>query len=162
MRAAKFGVAAAAVLLLLAAAPAGGFAAGITPVRVEASGGVEATITQLEHEWTAAIVNKDVAALERLLSDEFNGTSPTAHTYPKTVALRDLTSGKYAVESMVLDEVTVNVYGDVAVAFTSQNEKSRYEGNDISGHYHFTDVWVKKGGRWQVVASHGSRFNETH
>ena len=35
-------------------------------------------------------------------------------------------------------------------------------GKDTGGHYHFTDVWVKKGGRWQVVASHGLRFNEAH
>ena len=63
---------------------------------------------------------------------------------------------------MELDEISVNVYGNVAVAFTSQNEKSQYAGKDTSGHYHFTDVWARKNGRWQVVASHGSRFNEAH
>ncbi len=131
-------------------------------VTAPASGNVEAAITQLERDWAAAIVKKDVTALDRLLADEFNGTSPTAHTFPKTVAVAELKAGKYAVESMVLDEISVNVYGDVAVAFTSQQERSQYAGKDTSGHYHFTDVWVKKGGRWQVVASHGSRFNEGH
>jgi ketosteroid isomerase-like protein len=63
---------------------------------------------------------------------------------------------------MDLDEISVNVYGDTAVSFTSQEETSTYAGKDTSGHYHFTDVWVKKDGRWQVVASHGSRFNESH
>ncbi len=123
---------------------------------------VEAVITQLERDWAAAIVKKDAGALDRLLADEFNGTSPTAHTFPKTVAVNELKSGKYAVESMVLDEISVNVYGDVAVAFTSQKEESQYAGQDSSGHYHFTDVWAKRGGQWQVVASHGSRFNEGH
>jgi ketosteroid isomerase-like protein len=124
--------------------------------------GVEAAITALERDWAAAIVKKDAAALNRLLADDFNGTSPTAHTFTKTAAVQDLRSGKYVVASMVLDEISVNVYGDVAVAFTSQKESSKYAGTDTSGHYHFTDVWVKKGGRWQVVASHGSRFNEGH
>ncbi len=123
---------------------------------------VEAAITQLEHDWATAIVKKDATALNWLLADGFNGTSPTAHTFPKTVAVQELTSGKYVVESMVLDEISVNVYGNVAIAFTSQNETSRYGGKDTSGHYHFTDVWVKTAGRWQVVASHGSRFNEGH
>ena len=122
----------------------------------------EAAITQLEREWASAIVKKDTAALDRLLADEFNGTSPTAHTFPKTMAIEELKSGKYIVDSMMLDEISVNVYGNVAVAFTSQNEKSRYSGKNTSGHYHFTDVWVKNGERWQVVASHGSRFNEGH
>ena len=122
----------------------------------------EAVVTALEREWAAAITKKDVTALDRLLADDFNGTSPTAHTFTKTVALEELKSGKYVVKSMVLDEISVNIYGDVAVAFTSQKESSEYAGKDTSGHYHFTDVWVKKGGRWQVVASHGSRFNEDH
>ena len=29
-----------------------------------------------------------------------------------------------------------------------------------SGHYHFTNVWVKRDGRWQVVASHGTRYDK--
>jgi hypothetical protein len=48
------------------------------------------------------------------------------------------------------------MYGDAAVAFTSQQEKSKYDGKDSSGHYHYTNVWVKRDGVWQVVASHGS------
>jgi len=132
-----------------------------SPVRATAKN-PEAAIAQLERDWATAIVNKDAAALERLLADEFNGTSPTAHTFPKAIALGELKSGKYVVASMELDEISVNVYGDVAVAFTSQNEKSQYAGKDTSGHYHFTDVWARKNGRWQVVASHGSRFNEAH
>jgi len=131
-------------------------------VSATAAGNVEAAITQLERDWAKAIVKKDVTALDRLLADEFNGTSPTAHTFPKSVAVGELKSGKYVVQSMVLDEISVNVYGNVAVAFTSQKEQSQYAGNDTSGHYHFTDVWVAKGDRWQVVASHGSRFNEGH
>jgi ketosteroid isomerase-like protein len=123
---------------------------------------VAATIEQLEHEWTTAIVNRDFATLDRLLANDFNGTSPTAHTYPKSHALADLKSGRYVVEKMDLDEVSVNVYGDAAVAFTSQEEKSVYDGKDISGHYHYTDVWIKRNGRWQVVASHGSRFETSH
>ena len=123
---------------------------------------VEATITQLERDWVAAIVKKDTATIDGLLADDFVGTSPTAHTFTKQFALDDLTSGKYVVNSMDLDEISVNSYGDMAIAFTSQQEKSRYEGKDISGHYHFTDVWLKKDGRWHVVASHGTRYEKGH
>jgi ketosteroid isomerase-like protein len=123
---------------------------------------VEALIAQMEKDWTTAIVNKDFATLDRLLANDFNGTSPTAHTYPKTYAIDDLRSGRYVVAKMDLDEISVNVYGDAAVAFTSQEEKSTYDGKDISGHYHYTDVWIKRNGRWQVVASHGSRFETAH
>jgi ketosteroid isomerase-like protein len=123
---------------------------------------VVATITTLERDWVAAIVKKDVPVLERLLADDFNGTSPTAHTFTKKQAIADLTSGEYVVDAMDLDEITVNVYGDTAVSFTSQEETSKYFGNDTSGHYHFTDVWIRNGGQWRVVASHGSRYDKPH
>ncbi len=123
---------------------------------------VSAVITQLERDWVAAIVKKDTATIDRLLAPEFNGTSPTAHTFPKEAAIQDLTNGAYVVDSMTLDEISVNPYGDTAVAFTSQEEKSHYAKQDTSGHYHWTDVWVKKDGRWQVVAAHGTRYDKGH
>ena len=123
---------------------------------------VEAAVTQLERDWVAAIVRKDAAVLDRLLAEEFAGVSPTAHYYDKGMAIDDLTAGTYQVESMALDEVSVNPYGDVAVAFASQQEKSRYAGTDLSGHYHYTNVWVRRDGRWQVVASHGTRYDTPH
>lgn len=131
-------------------------------VASSASEDVEAVVTYLEREWVAAIVKKDAAALDQLLAEEFAGTSPSAHTYTKDMAIKDLTSGMYVVTSMAIDEISVNSYGNVAVAFTSQEEMSSYNGNDLSGHYHYTDVWVKKDGRWQAVASHGSRYDKKH
>lgn len=119
---------------------------------------VEAEIMKLEKDWVAAIVNKDSEALDRILAPDFNGTSPSGGTFPKDRAIADLKGGAYSVEKMELDEISVNVYGDTAVVFTSQEEKSKYDGKENSGHYHFTNVWVKREGKWQVVASHGSRY----
>jgi ketosteroid isomerase-like protein len=121
---------------------------------------VEDAIARLERTWVSAIVNNDVAMLDLLLADDFKGTSPTAHTYSKKMAIADLKSGTYVVTKMNLDQISVAVYGNTAVAFTKQEEKSMYDGKDVSGYYYFTDVWVKNNGRWQVVASHGSRFDE--
>jgi len=119
-------------------------------------------VEQLERAWVDAIVKADAGAIDRLLADDFVGTSPTAHIYDKGVALSDLKSGTYKVKSMNLDEVSANVYGDTAVAFTSQQEESVYGETDTSGHYHFTNVWVRTGGQWRVVASHGSRYAQAH
>ena len=144
---------AAAVTALVAAAPVH---AG------QAVRSAQEILVQLERDWVSAIVKKDTAALDRLLAEEFAGVSPTAHYYDKSMAIDDLTTGTYQVESMALDEVSVNAYGDFAVAFASQQEKSRYAGTDLSGHYHYTHVWAKRDGRWQVVASHGTRYDTPH
>jgi ketosteroid isomerase-like protein len=120
------------------------------------------TITDLERSWVAAIVTKDTATLNRLLAPEFNGTSPTGYAYSKEMAISDIKSGVYLVDRMDLEEISVNVYGDTAVAFTTQKENSKSGNEDLSGRYAYTDVWVKKNGRWQVVASHGSRFDNSN
>ena len=136
--------------------------AAVAPAPASAGADAEATVAQLEREWVAAIVQKDEAALRRLLADDFVGTSPSAHHYTKELAIADLSKGTYVVDSMDMDEISVNVYGDTAVAFASQDEKSRYGDVDISGHYHYTNVWVKKGDRWQAVSSHGTRYSTGH
>lgn len=120
---------------------------------------VGSTIVQLEKDWVAAIRSKDTTALDRLLADDFVGFSPTGHAYRKTQAIQDLKDARYIVDKMDLDDASVNVYGTTAVSFTSQEEKSKYAGKDTSGHYYYTDVWVKKDGRWQAVASHGSPYD---
>jgi ketosteroid isomerase-like protein len=159
-------------LLLLAAAVGGGMACAreepaavaepAAPAAAVTAEHVQGTISDLERAWVAAIVNKDGAALGRLLADDFAGTSPSAHLYTKKMAIEDLSAGTYVVDAMELDEISVNVYGDTAVAFASQDEKSRYGGADTSGHYHYTNVWVRKDGQWQAVASHGTRYQTGH
>lgn len=126
----------------------------------ESDADVEATILGLEQQWVDAIVNKDTAALDRLLADDFVGTSPTGFYYYKDTAIDDLAQGTLDVTSMDLDEASVNVYGDTAVTFTSQEEVSTYAGEDTSGHYRYTNVWIRRDGEWHVVASHGSRFDQ--
>lgn len=117
---------------------------------------IEGMIANLERDWAAAIVHKDTEMLDLLLASDFNGTSPTGMTYSKEMAIAELNSGAYDVQEMNLADISVNVYGNTAVAFMTQDEKSKYGTEDFSGQYYYTDVWVKRGGRWQVVASHGS------
>ena len=121
---------------------------------------VERTIAKLERTWATAIVNKDTETLDKLLAPEFNGTTPAGVNYTKEMAIADLKSGVYVVAEMYFDEISVNVYGNTAVAFIKQNEKSKYGSEDFSGVYYYTDVWIRKDGRWRVVASHGSPSNE--
>jgi ketosteroid isomerase-like protein len=155
------------ILLIIAAvvlvvwwfhAPANAMLAG--PAPRDSNPSVESVITKLELNWALAIVNKDTAAVDRLLAKEFNGTTPTGYTYSREMAIADLKNGVYDVTMMDMDQIDVNVFGNTAVAFTSQSEISKYGDEDFSGHYHYTDVWIKKNGRWQVVASHGSKFSE--
>ena len=48
--------------------------------------------------------------------------------------------------------------GNSAVVTYQTTDKGTYKGNDLSGQYRWTDVFVKQGGVWQIVATQGTRI----
>lgn len=112
-------------------------------------------ITRLEREWVAAILAKDTAMIDRLLADDFVGTT-NDQKYFKDDAIEDVQTGMH--ESLELNNIDIRVFGNTAIATMSQDEKSRHVKEDFSGKYLFTNVWVKTDGQWRAVASHGSRI----
>jgi ketosteroid isomerase-like protein len=74
----------------------------------------------------------------------------------KAQVLVELKSGDNKTDSITLGDMKVRVYGDTAVVTGSDDEKSSYKGKDTSGHYTWTDVFVKRKGHWQAVASQGT------
>jgi ketosteroid isomerase-like protein len=128
----------------------------VTPsVQAADYGSVENTIIGLERKWADAIVNRDMATLNELIADDFAGTSWGGDTYSKTHAVEDIEFKVYVAESLDLEGIKVNVFGDTAVVTLTQIEKSKYDNQDCSGRYGYTDVWVKRDDRWQAVSSYG-------
>jgi ketosteroid isomerase-like protein len=118
---------------------------------------VEQSLMQTEREWVEAAQKKDAATLDRILADDWVGQGPTG-TATKAESLADLKSGDNKLESITLGDMKVRVFGDTAVVTGSDDEKSSYKGKDTSGHYTWTDVFVKRQGRWQAAASQGTRM----
>jgi ketosteroid isomerase-like protein len=119
-----------------------------------APAGAEDDIARLEEQWVQAIVGKDAATIDRLLADDFVGTT-NDRRYVKQDALTDVKEGTH--DLLRLDDVQVRIFGDTAIVDVDQTEKSRHGEDDFSGSYMFTNVWVKRDGVWRAVASHGSR-----
>ena len=141
--------------LSCAASPEESKAAAITISPTANAEDTQQVITQLEREWVAAILAKDTAAIDRLLAADFVGTT-NDQKYFKADAIADVQTGTH--ESLELNDIEVRAFGNTAIATMSQNEKSRHAKEDFSGKYLFTNVWVKTGGEWRAVASHGSRI----
>ena len=123
----------------------------------EKAGNDEQIIKQLEQEWADALMKRDQAAIDRITSADWVLTDPKGRLIAKAQAEADLKSGTVKFESIKLDELKVRVYGDTAVVHGLETRKSSYKGKDTSGQYRFTDVFVKRNGRWQAIASHVSR-----
>ena len=122
-------------------------------------GSVEEQLMQTERDWTEAGLKKDAAALDKILADDWAGQGPTG-VATKAEALADLKSGDNKLESQTLGEMKVRIFGDTAVVTGSDDEKSSYKDKDTSGHYIWTDVFVKRQGRWQAAASQSTRMTQ--
>ena len=118
---------------------------------------VEQALTQMEREWGDAFVKRDTASLERIMANDWAGISWDGKTYTKAQTIAEVKSGTTTVESTTMEPLKVRVFGDTAVVTGGDTEKSKYQGKDTSGRYLWTDVFVKRNGRWQAVASHSTR-----
>jgi ketosteroid isomerase-like protein len=78
----------------------------------------------------------------------------------KTQVIADAKFGANTAESVNLEGIKVRVFGDAVIVTGRVIEKSQYQGRDMSGHYLWTEVLVKRNGRWQAVASQTSRVGE--
>ena len=46
--------------------------------------------------------------------------------------------------------MNVRIYGEAAVITGRSTIKAKVKGQDVSGEYRFTHVWIKRSDRWQV------------
>ncbi|HEY0944661.1 MAG TPA: nuclear transport factor 2 family protein [Opitutaceae bacterium] len=123
-----------------------------------ATGSDEEIIRHLESEWASALVRTDFAAIDRITAPEWVLTTPDGKQLPKAQADADLKAGALRFESLNVDTLQIRIYGGTAVVFGLETQRSTHLGNDVSGQYRFTDVFVKRDGRWQCVATQLTRI----
>jgi len=128
-----------------------------TPAQLT-SGSVEQELIRLENEWNDAWVNRNITIFDRVEADEYFMTSDEGNIITKAQDIADVKSGEDVATSVVSDEFKVRVYGDAAVVTYRMAVKGQYKGKDNSYQFRWTDTWIKKDGRWQVVAAHQSRI----
>ena len=115
------------------------------------------TFTKIENEWWQADKTKDVKALGRILADDWFYLGPEG-TMTKAQELAEVPTRDENIESLTLMDMKVRVYGDVAIVTMREHETSTKKSSDSSGDYLYTDVFVKRQGRWQAVNSQGTPF----
>ena len=125
-----------------------------------ASGEDENALYQLERDWAAANPKKDAATLEKILADEFvsHADGQIQNKKQATAAIRN---NPAKIESGVNSDMKAMVFGDTAVVRGLYVEKSTTNGKDTSKRVRWTDVFVKRDGRWLCVTSYVTRASVT-
>jgi ketosteroid isomerase-like protein len=114
-------------------------------------------IKQLEEEMGTAMVRADIDKLSQIYADDFATVGSSGKVITKSDLLRDFASFHDKLESFENGPMEVQVFGNVAVAYGSVAEKRTRDGKDTSGEFVWMDLLQKRGDKWVVLRTAGSR-----
>jgi len=114
-------------------------------------------LKQLERDWNDAQKSKDVEKLNLIIGDDWIGVGYDGNKSNKQDFIRDVKSSSSKLESFEFGDIDVKLMGNVAVVQGGDTEKSSTHGEDSSGKWVWTDVFVKRDGRWQAVRSQSAK-----
>lgn len=148
-----------AVLLTLAATClAFGQEAAVNTKGSHSNSAMEQEIQRLHREYVHAQLTNNIAMLERIWADDHIFTNTFGIVQTKAERLADAKSGTRKILEMEGVDVKVRVYGNTAVVTGRASIKMQLRGQELSFQARGIDVYVKKNGRWQVVASQATRI----
>jgi len=114
-------------------------------------------IIEMERKWAEGVC-VDNGVVAGLLADDFQGTSTKGARFTKADELKD-EKGARTAHDCGLDEAKVRFFGDrLAVVYGSEHAvgKDKSQPNAKVCQV-WTDTWLKRGGTWQIIASHDNR-----
>ena len=113
-------------------------------------------LLQIERDIMAAIKGKDTAALETMLADEFTYRTHFGAEADKAEFLKSIASFPMKILSLRGEELNVDIYGETGVITGVQIAEARPpEGEAEESAVAFTDVFVRRDGRWLMVLAYG-------
>jgi len=110
----------------------------------------EAYIKRSEELWAAASAKQDTATVERILAGDFLGVDTQGNFFRKNEELDAVGKNESGYIEGKVSEMNVRFFGEAAVAQGSETWRKR---NGEQGRYVWTDTWIRRDGKWQIVAS---------
>jgi ketosteroid isomerase-like protein len=120
-------------------------------------------IDQLEEAWRNAVLTSNVVVMNTLLADDYMAISARGTLQTKEQTLARLAGGRAHYTSLELSDRKVRFYGTTALVTSfAQVTGSNSEGEDISGGFRYTRVYVRNAqGKWKIVSFEASRIRQS-
>jgi len=117
---------------------------------------VAAKIKELEQRWEASLLTHDVSVVEKLVAEDFIGTSSSGKVGDKSTLLASARADKNTYKTAAPSDMVVRVFGPNVAVVTGviRETGTNTAGKAFSHAYRFTDTWVERNGEWQCVAAH--------
>ena len=111
-------------------------------------------LIELAHDLARAVSVHDVPRLEELLADEF--TLQGAAGRLDRAEFVEAAAGPYEIDEFAYEEIDPEIYGNTAVLVSRYSQVARLDGRDLTHRLHVTDIWTRRGARWQIVRRHAT------
>jgi ketosteroid isomerase-like protein len=113
-------------------------------------------LIKLQNEWATARIKGDVAFLERLYAKEFRITAMDGSVVDRARDIDVFASGEMKPQAINDEDMKVAVYGETAIVTGIEDVKGTYKGNYGEFALRFTNVFIRRDGRWQMVTHHST------
>jgi ketosteroid isomerase-like protein len=113
-------------------------------------------IQALELAWNHALESKDAKALDMLLGKNMVSVDIDGSVSNKSEFLASITAPDYQPSQAVIEQSSVQMYGDAAVVVGIFRVKGMEKGKAYVHRERFVDTWIKSKGTWQCVATTGT------
>jgi len=110
---------------------------------------VASDLTQIEHRLVKAWIEGDRAAVDSILAADWSVIDLTGNVLTRAQVMQELGSGVRRIESGSVDDLNIRTFGDVAIVTGRSVLAGSYQGERASVVQRFTDVFVRRDGRWQ-------------
>ncbi len=120
----------------------------------------KAELVRVENATVAALVAHDAKALTTLLAADWRIVTADASVMTREALLKDLDAGTLKFESYKISDLDVRLFGDAAVVIGHGDSKMEWKGESIAGREIFTDVFIRRDGKWLCVSSHSCDLPE--
>jgi hypothetical protein len=114
-------------------------------------------LTQIEHQLVKLWVDGNRDAVDAILAHDWSVIDLTGRVLTKAQLMKEFGSRDRRIESGSIDDIKVRVIDEIAVVTGRSVLTGSYQGKQASVVQRFTDVFAKREGRWQAVASQGTQ-----
>jgi uncharacterized protein (TIGR02246 family) len=114
----------------------------------------EQQIHKLFEDGDRALIAADPAELARIFAHDYIQYDESGRSFTKQEVSNSLTSGKIRYISMTSTARQIHLLtDDVALVHGSEDDEVEQAGRRFQVRYIYTDIVMKRNGRWQIVAS---------
>jgi ketosteroid isomerase-like protein len=109
-------------------------------------------IVEMERQAREASIRRDADFSQRTLAEDYVAITPLGQVTTKQDTLSARKSGQLRYDTINVSDMVVRVYGDTAVVTARADVKGHQLGEDFSGPYRYTRIWVRRTGHWLAVS----------